>query len=72
MFAKVGFTKIDIELMDGLFLAVAEFLGILITWRQIRFPVFLFCILFERLYGSLKPGVSAQRYPLAYFVVARK
>ncbi|MDP1927110.1 MAG: methyltransferase domain-containing protein [Thiobacillus sp.] len=72
MFTKAGFTKTDIEPMGGLFLAVAEFLGILVTWRLLRFPVFLFCMLLERLYGSLRPGVSAQRYPLAYFVVARK
>ena len=72
MFAKAGFAKIDIEPMGGLFLAISEFLGILITWRLIRFPGFLFCMLLERLYDCLRPDVSAQRYPLAYFVVARK
>lgn len=72
IFAKAGFTKIEIEPMGGLFLAVAEFLGILISWRLLRFPVFLSCMLLESLYGRLKPGVSPKRYPLAYFVVAGK
>lgn len=72
MFAKAGFTKIDIEPMGGLFLAIAEFLGILISCRLIRFPIFLSSMWLESLYRYLKPGVSAQRYPLAYFVVARK
>ena len=72
IFAKAGFTKIEIEPQGGLFLAVAEFLGILISWRLLRFPVFLSCMLLESLYGRLKPGVSPKRYPLAYFVVAGK
>jgi SAM-dependent methyltransferase len=72
MFATAGFTKVDIEPMGGLFLSVAEFLGILIPWRLVRFPPYVFCMLLEMLYGRIKPGISAQRYPLAYFVVARK
>lgn len=72
IFAKAGFTGIDIEPMGGLFFAIAEFLGIILRWRVIRLPVFLFCMLLERLYSICKPGVSAQRYPLAYFVVAQK
>lgn len=71
MFAKAGFKEIDIEPMGGV-VAVAEFLGTLISWRVIRVPVFLSCMLLESLYGRIKPGTSAQRYPLAYFVVATK
>lgn len=72
MFNKASFAKIDIEPMGRLFLAIAEFLGILISFRLLRFPFFLSCMLFESLYGRLKPGISVQRYPLAYFIVARK
>lgn len=72
IFAKAGFAKIDIEPMGGLFLTVAEFLGILISWRLIRFPLFVSCMLLESLYERIKAGVSTRRYPLAYFVVARK
>jgi SAM-dependent methyltransferase len=72
IFTKAGFAKIDIEPMGGLFLAIAEFLGILISIRLLRFPIFLSCMLLERLYGRIRPGTSAQRYPLAYFVVAIK
>jgi SAM-dependent methyltransferase len=72
IFTKAGFTKIDIEPRGGLFLVVAEFLGILISWRLLRLPIFLSCMLLESLYGFIKPGVSAKRYPLAYFVVATK
>ena len=72
MFAKAGFAKIDIEPMGGVFWVVAEFLGILISWRLLRLPIFLSCMLLESLYGRIKPGVSAKRYPLAYFVVAIK
>lgn len=72
IFNQSGFSKVEIEPMGGLFLVVAEFLGILISWRLIRFPLFVSCMLLEKLYGHIKPGISAQRYPLAYFVVARK
>jgi len=72
IFTKAGFAKNDIEPMGGLFLAIAEFLGILISIRLLRFPIFLSCMLLERLYGRIRPGTSAQRYPLAYFVVAIK
>jgi len=72
MFVKAGFTRIDIEPMGGGFLAVAEFLGVLVSYRLLRFPIYLSCIGLEGLYRRLKPGVSQQRYPLAYFIVARK
>lgn len=72
MFANAGFTRIEIAPFGGLFLTVAEFLGMHIPWRVFRIPLFAFCMLLEKLYAKLKPGVSAQRYPLAYYVVAGK
>ncbi|OGQ87754.1 MAG: hypothetical protein A2512_10580 [Deltaproteobacteria bacterium RIFOXYD12_FULL_56_24] len=72
VFSHAGFLKVDIQSMGGLFLVVAEFLGFRIPYRVLRIPIYSFCMLFESLYRRRKPGISVQRYPLAYFVVAWK
>ena len=72
IFNRAGFSNIDVEPSGGVFLAIAEFLGILISWKGIRFPMVLFFIGLEKLYRRVRPGVSEKRYPLTYFVVARK
>ncbi len=58
--------------MGGLFFVVAEFLGFAIAYRIIRFPAYVFFMVIEIVYVRMRPGASAQRYPLAYFVVAQK
>lgn len=70
IFSKSGFARVDIEPMGGLFLVVAEFLGFVMPFRVLRLPIYTFCMLLEKFYARIKPGISAQRYPLAYFVVA--
>lgn len=58
--------------MGGLFFVVAEFLGFAIVHRMLRFPVYAIFLILENMYVRIRPGVSSQRYPLAYFVVAQK
>lgn len=70
-FSQAGFSKATVQPMGGIFLTIAEFVSFAIPYRILRLPVYSCCILLEWLYERLKPGVSAQRFPLAYFVVAR-
>lgn len=72
IFIRSGFSKVEIEPMGGLFFGVAEFLGFVIVHRTLRLPVFAFFMMLEIVYARMRPGVSAQRYPLTYFVVAQK
>lgn len=72
MFTDAGFKRIQITPYGGLFLTLAEFIGMAVPWRLFRISVFGFCFLLEGIYTKLKPGVSAQRFPLAYYVVAGK
>jgi|CXWL01.1.fsa_nt_gi SAM-dependent methyltransferase len=72
IFIGSGFSTIEIEPIGGLFFVVAEFLGFAIVNRMLRLPVYAFFMMLEIVYVRMRPGVSAQRYPLAYFVVAQK
>ena len=72
IFIGSGFSKVEIEPMGGLFFVVAEFLGFAIVHRMLRFPVYAIFLILENMYVRIRPGVSSQRYPLAYFVVAQK
>lgn len=72
MFVHAGFSKIEIEPMGGVFLVVAEFLGFVLPHVLFRLPVYAGFMFLEILYTLIRSGISAQRYPLAYFVVARK
>lgn len=72
IFTTAGFSKVELQPQGGLFIVVAEFLGFAIKFRPVRLMVAASCLLLEQIYRSLRPGVSAERYPLAYFVVATK
>jgi len=72
IFCTAGFSKIEIFPQGGLFIVVAEFLGFAVKFRPLRLILAVVCLLLEKIYRVLRPGVSAERYPLAYFVIATK
>lgn len=72
IFNAAGFSKVVILPQGGLFIVVAEFLGFAVKFRSLRLMIAAVCLLLEKIYRFLRPGVSAERYPLAYFVVATK
>lgn len=72
LLAEAGFADTRIEPMGGLFFVIAEFSGFFLRFRFLRVLMFVLCFVLENLYRALRPGQSHARYPLAYWVVARK
>jgi SAM-dependent methyltransferase len=72
MLTRAGFSRIEIQPMGGLFPVLAEFTGFVLRWRLLRTPMFAFALVLEKIVDRLRPGVWAERYPLAYFISARK
>jgi SAM-dependent methyltransferase len=72
MHVDAGFVEIECISQGGGFLVIGEILGTIFRFRIIRVPIFSLCMLLEKLYDLFKPGLSAKRFPLGYFVVARK
>jgi SAM-dependent methyltransferase len=72
IFLKAGFTEVDIQPMGGLFLVIGEFTRFAIKPRFLHALVSASCLLLEQLFRYFKPGISTARYPLAYYIVAKK
>lgn len=72
IFDAAGFSSVEIIPQGGLFMVVAEFLGFVAKFRILRLLISAGCLLLENIYRYVRPGVSAERYPLAYFIVATK
>lgn len=72
IFCTAGFSSVVVTTQGGLFMVVAEFLGFAAKFRILRLIVSACCLSLEQIYRYVRPGVSAERYPLAYFVVATK
>ena len=72
IFDCAGFSSVVIIPQGGCFVVVAEFLGFAAKFRILRLVISACCLLLETIYRYIRPGVSAERYPLAYFVVATK
>lgn len=71
MFGDAGFGSVNIEPMGGGVLAPSELLALLAPYKAIGVSIRLFGLLLELLYRRISPG-SPRRYPLAYYIVARK
>jgi len=72
VFSTAGFSRVEIQAQGGLFIVIAEFLGFAVKFGPVRLIAAAWCLVLEKIYRYLRPGASAERYPLAYFVVATK
>jgi len=72
IFDTAGFSSVVVIPQGGLFIVVAEFLGFVAKFRFLRLVISASCLLLEKIYRYVHPGISAERYPLAYFIIATK
>lgn len=72
IFSTAGFQRIEIVPFGGLFVVIAELLGFVFKFRLLRVFLAIVCLLLEKLYRFIRPGVSAESFPLGYFIVATK
>jgi SAM-dependent methyltransferase len=71
-FSQSCFKQVNIMRIGGPLLVISELLGLLVPHRLLRLPIFLVSFLLEYFCSMLRPRESADRFPLAYVVVATK
>ena len=72
IFGDAGFSDVRVEPLGGLMLVIGEFLCFGLRFRFLKFVTQATCVGLQRLIERLKPIASAEKFPLGYFIIARK
>lgn len=72
LFEDAGFSDVRIESLGGIFLVVGEFLSMVVPFRIFKLPIYFVFFGLEKVYLLFKPNISSDRFPLGYFITAKK